>query len=221
MAEISWKDYFKNKVRQNRGEIGASDYLNNKSFLVHRRNTLKWLGNPEGLTILDAGCGVGLFSEPLALKNEVYGADFVPEALEYAAVRGLKPIQTDLTDLPFNDCKFDIVICVGVIQFIKDHGRMLAELARVLKPGGTLLVETLNSGSVLRKLFLKVNKTKTFDRMFDRDEMKELLKANGLTRPIFMNMYYPFRFVDCTEKAGVFSRYACTSFAIKVIKAGK
>jgi len=218
MADNSWKEYFNKKVEENKGDLGSSDYFNEKSFYMQRENTLKWLGNLEGKVILDAGCGVGLFSEPLVKNNEVYGADFAEKALEYAGKRGLKTICGDITKLPVENDKFDVVICIGVIQLIEDHKKLIQELHRVTKPGGILLIETLNKHSLQRKIYMLVNRTKKFDKMYDKIELKKEFEAIGFKNVEFMNMYHPFSHVGYSDRDGIFTKYFSTSFAIKAVK---
>ncbi|HEV3238013.1 MAG TPA: class I SAM-dependent methyltransferase [Gemmataceae bacterium] len=98
--------------------------------------------------ILDAGCGNGRYSKFIlrwADPNAVITAfDLSPKMLERAKKR-LKSdrvghVQADLTRLPFNDRAFDAVVCGWVIEHLPDPRPGLRELARVLEPGGKLLL---------------------------------------------------------------------------------
>src|SRR5690606_17593964 len=104
----------------------------------------------------------------------VYGVDFSEKSLEFAAARGLKTVVDDLTALKFEDGKFDVVVCIGVIQLIEQYEAVIKELARVTKPGGTLLIETLHRGSIQRKLLKLFEQSKKFDRMYAMDELKNV-----------------------------------------------
>lgn len=219
MKDTNWKEYFNGKADTYKGSVKTSDYFNEKSFYIQRENTLKWLGELKGLTVLDAGCGVGAFSETLVKDNKVYGVDFSEKSLEFAKQRGLEGYCADLMNLPFEDGKFDLVLCIGVIQLIKEYAKVLKELSRVVKPGGTMLIETLNKHSLQRKALSLVDKTKKFDMMFDSGEIKGIYSELGFRDIEFMNIYHPFEFVKYSSGQGVFNKCMSTSFAVKGIKA--
>lgn len=215
MSNSNWKMYFDKKAETHGASVQSSDYFNEESFFMQRDNTLRWLGELKGKDILDAGCGVGAFSEPLVAHNSVYGVDFSVKSLEYAAERGLITMSEDLTALPFEDGKFDAVMCIGVIQLIEQHEAVIQELARVTKKGGTLLVQTLNRGSVQRKLLGLFEKSKKFEKMYAMDELKGVYERLGFEQIEFLKMYHPFRFVTRGSEQGAFAGMFSTSFAIK------
>ena len=218
MSNDTWKSYFDQKAERHGASVKASDYFDDASFFMQRDNTLQWLGHIAGQEILDAGCGVGAFSEPLVKENTVYGVDFSEKSLAFAAERGLVTQTGDLSALPFEDGKFDVVLCIGVIQLIEDYRPVLNELARVTKPGGTLLIQTLHSGSIQRKLLKLVEKEKKFDKLYAMDELAQVFAQNGFTDITFQKLYHPFRFVT-TGDHGALTDLFCTSFAIKGRKA--
>lgn len=215
MSNSSWKNYFDQKAEVHGASVKSSDYFDDASFFMQRDNILHWLGELQGKEILDAGCGVGAFSEPLACDNTVYGVDFSEKSLEFAAARGLRAIPGDLTALPFEDGKFDVVLCIGVIQLIEQYLPVITELARVTRPGGILLIQTLHSRSLQRKLLSLFEKSKKFDKMYAMDELKQVFTQYGFTHIEFLKMYHPFRFVAEGGSEGVLSDVFCTSFAIK------
>ncbi|WP_248925655.1 class I SAM-dependent methyltransferase [Paenibacillus hamazuiensis] len=214
MSNSNWKQYFDQKAATHGASVKSSDYFDDESFFMQRDNTLRWLGEQKGKEILDAGCGVGAFSEPLVANNTVYGVDFSVKSLEFAAARGLVTMSEDLTALPFEDGKFDVVLCIGVIQLIEQYTAVLRELARVTKPGGTMLVQTLHQGSIQRKLLKLFEKDKKFDRMYTMDELKQVYAQYGFGQIQFLKMYHPFKTVTSGDE-GKLSDMFCTSFAIK------
>ncbi|WP_135549936.1 class I SAM-dependent methyltransferase [Paenibacillus cymbidii] len=218
MSATNWKQYFDKKAETHGASVQTSDYFNEESFFRQRDNTLRWLGAVSGKTVLDAGCGVGAFSEPLVRGNVVTGVDFSEKSLAYAAKRGLRTSSADLTALPFADGHFDVVLCIGVIQLIPNYKPVLRELARVTKPRGTLLVQTLNRGSVQRKLLGLVEKTKKFDTMYAMKDMARDFAELGLTDIAFLNQYHPFKFTTSGRSAGIVPHLLSTSFAIKGCK---
>jgi SAM-dependent methyltransferase len=104
-----------------------------------------------GKRVLDAGCGVAYGTAILAEAGaaEVVGVDIAEAVLE--SVRGEMPEAVelrvgDLTALDLEDDQFDVVVCFEVIEHFADPQVVLDELARVLTPGGTLLVSSPNRG---------------------------------------------------------------------------
>ena len=101
------------------------------------------VGRRGDLRILDAGCGTGAVMLYLARYGQVTGFDFAVEALQFCRKRGLQPLtQASVADVPYADNAFDVVVSFDVIceQSIADDRAALRELARVLKPGGHLLL---------------------------------------------------------------------------------
>jgi ubiquinone/menaquinone biosynthesis C-methylase UbiE len=99
-----------------------------------------WLGT--GQTILDAGCGPGGNGAWLAEHGRVIGVDLASEALDFVRERrpALTPVQASIDALPFDDGSFDVVVGVTVVYSVADDVAALRELARVLRPGGALML---------------------------------------------------------------------------------
>src|SRR5512133_3624477 len=102
-------------------------------------------------TVLDIGCGGGFLSEEFAGAGyAVTGVDPAAESIEAArkhAAANELPIDYETAsgeDLPFPDGRFDIVLCCDVLEHVNDVGRVIAEIARVLKPGGIFFYDTIN-----------------------------------------------------------------------------
>lgn len=98
-----------------------------------------------GERVLDVGCGTGLFAA--ALKQRVDcrldGIDISPASLEIAEARGtydaLQRHDLQAVPLPEPDDAFDAAACIGVLTYIEQPAGLLAELCRVVRPGGHLL----------------------------------------------------------------------------------
>jgi len=103
----------------------------------------------RGERILDAGCGTGMFTHDiLASGAHVVGLELSLPMLMWAG-RKLKPrpfhmVQGDMKTLPFSDNVFDRTISVTAIEFIEDAKGAVGELFRVTRPGGCIVVTTLN-----------------------------------------------------------------------------
>lgn len=94
---------------------------------------------PSGRT-LDLGCGIGHSYELLA-PRETVGVDNDPEAL---AGQDRETHVADMRELPFRDASFASVLAVQSIEHVPDPDRVLAELTRVLEPGGVAVLVTPN-----------------------------------------------------------------------------
>jgi SAM-dependent methyltransferase len=92
-----------------------------------------------GADVLDAGCGEGYGTRTLAaVARSVVALDQVlpPEFASRPAVRG------DVRRMPLRDASFDMATCFEVIEHVRDQAALVAELARVLRPGGYAFVST-------------------------------------------------------------------------------
>jgi SAM-dependent methyltransferase len=105
------------------------------------RAQLDRLGLPVPARILDAGCGSGRTLQELVEYGEVHGIELDPEAAELARSRGHGEVLVGrLEELPWEDASFDLITCLDVIEHTPDDRATLAELRRVCRPGGWLLV---------------------------------------------------------------------------------
>ena len=94
--------------------------------------------------VLDVGCGTGaLIDELKGRSDSIRGVDFSPEALRFCARRGLKcVVLADAREVPFSDASFDIVTAIGLIEHLEDDDGFLAEMHRLVRPGGLLVLLT-------------------------------------------------------------------------------
>ena len=104
---------------------------------------LDWLAPRPGLGWLDVGCGNGAFTELLVERcapAEVQGVDSSEGQLAFARGRANTSIaefgQGDAQALPFADDEFDVAVMALVINLIPDPAKAVAEMARVVRPGG-------------------------------------------------------------------------------------
>jgi SAM-dependent methyltransferase len=110
------------------------------------------LGRLEpGESVLDLGSGAGTDSLIAALQvgpeGAVTGVDMTPEMIEKArrgaaelGVANVTFVDGDVTDLPFDDASFDVVISNGVIDLVPDKEAVFSEIFRVLAPGGRIQI---------------------------------------------------------------------------------
>lgn len=114
-------------------------------WFVARRSLAQQLiqrhGGPKPGRILDVGCGTGALMESLQANGWVVGVDFSPEALRFSGGRGLGRLTLgDAQRLPFASGSFDVVVSLDTIEHVPDDGAALAEVLRVLKPGGVFVM---------------------------------------------------------------------------------
>ncbi|MEH6648707.1 MAG: class I SAM-dependent methyltransferase [Motiliproteus sp.] len=101
-----------------------------------------------GEHILDAGCGSGIFTAPLAERGaQITGLDLSLPMLARAKSRLINEmfVAADISSLPFADGTFDKTVSITALEFIEHGKRALTELFRVTRPGGRVVVATLNS----------------------------------------------------------------------------
>ncbi len=105
----------------------------------------------DGLAILDIGCGGGLLSEPLArLGATVAGADASATNIEVAKIHAetsgltIDYRATTAEAIAAAGETFDVVLAMEIVEHVSDVNLFLTECARMVRPGGLLLVATLN-----------------------------------------------------------------------------
>ena len=105
------------------------------------RAELERLPLPTGAAILDAGCGSGRTMQELVGLGTVSGIELNQDAAELARSRGFGEVRVGrLEELPWPEASFDLITCLDVIEHTPDDRATLAELRRVCRPGGYLLV---------------------------------------------------------------------------------
>ena len=132
-------------------------------------------GSPR---ILDAGCGTGNNLRHLAEWGRPVGVDLSDEALRFCRERGVAAAGGSLMALPFPDAAFDLVTSFDVIyhQWVTDDAAAVREMARVLRPGGLLLVRV----PALRALWGAHDEAVLSRHRYTRGELRALLEAQGL-----------------------------------------
>jgi len=151
------------------GSITPARFAYFREVLAQQRNA-----EVRGLRALDIGCGGGFLAEEFAaLGCQVTGVDpsavSIGTARAHAATRGLDIDYRVGTgeQLPAPDSAFDLAYCCDVLEHVSDLDRVISETARVLKPGGLYLFDTINRTRKSKLLAIKVMQQWPLTRITD------------------------------------------------------
>jgi len=149
----------------------ALEYLRERerqfSFLSQKRIAIEFLGGAKG-RLLEVGCGPApMMPELLAMGYEVHGIDISGEMIRRARQRMAgHPLEKrckfsvgDVERLEFPEASYDAALCMGVLEYLPRYARALAEVGRVLKPGGIAVFALPNRASayhVARAAYVKL-----------------------------------------------------------------
>ncbi|MFA6111537.1 MAG: bifunctional 2-polyprenyl-6-hydroxyphenol methylase/3-demethylubiquinol 3-O-methyltransferase UbiG [Candidatus Latescibacterota bacterium] len=154
--------------------------------------------DPRGKRALEVGCGGGLLCEEIARMGfETTGIDPSARSLEVAArhaqANGLAIRYAGATgeSLPSPAATYDAVFCCDVLEHVRDLPQVIAEIARVMKPGGVFYYDTFNRTWVSKLVAIKLAQEwqrwaflppnlHVWDMFIRPWEMKSLLRQNGL-----------------------------------------
>jgi SAM-dependent methyltransferase len=132
---------------------------------------------PEAGLGLDLGGGSGALVEALPSGELRWVESDLSEAmLRWAASRGLPASRADAARLPFPDGGFDVVVALGLLEYVPDPAAVLRETARVLRPGGVALLSWPNPAAPVR-LWMRL-----FPGRFDQDLARRLGGEEGCAR---------------------------------------
>lgn len=128
---------------------------------------LAWIEPSPGLRWLDVGCGTGVFTELLVERctpAEVHGIDPSEPQLAYARARPVGRTALfqagDAMALPYGADRFDAAVMALVIFFVPDPARSIAEMARVVRPGGTVAAyawDIAGGGSAVEPVMIELS----------------------------------------------------------------
>ncbi|MEP7054955.1 MAG: methyltransferase domain-containing protein [Actinomycetota bacterium] len=100
----------------------------------------------DGAVLLDLACGGGLTAPHVPVGYRHIGIDLTESALREAKKHGVVTVRADVTRLPVKAAGADVVVAGEIFEHVHDLPRLLAEIARALKPGGKLICDTISSG---------------------------------------------------------------------------
>jgi SAM-dependent methyltransferase len=159
------------------------------------------LGVVKDAAALDLGCGGGTYVRLLAgLGHRAIGVDYSLPSL--ARARGADPggkaryLAGEAYTLPFRAEAFDLVLCIGVLQALAEPARAIGEMARVLRPGGVLVVEALNGrglAGLVREAARRARRLPPRVKSYPPGNVRRWLAAHGLQVEVARGLCLPPR----------------------------
>jgi len=140
---------------------------------------------PKG-SALDIGCGNGKFMQAMnSLGWQFEGVEFNPVAVDACREAGLKVFHGDLQAGAYGDNSFDLITARHVIEHIPDPENFVCEIARILKKGGRMVIQTPNSKALGRRWFgtnWYANDVPRHLVLFNTGNLNMLAERHGLRR---------------------------------------
>lgn len=161
------------------------------------QQSLSWAGAIKGKKVLDIGIASGRFVREFCKKEaEVFGLDVSPIIIEdvdkylHSLNLSAKLLLGDAENLPFADDLFDVINCQEVLIHLPNQSRGLAEMKRVLKPGGLLIADVTNKFG-LYSLYHHYFKRETVGRMLQIVTKEKGISHNTVayrTKNVFLKL---------------------------------
>lgn len=112
-------------------------------WLAAARSALIPLAVQPGEVLVDLGCGGGLMASHTAGYLHI-GVDITESALMVAREHGLHPVRADASNIPLRDRTASVILAGEILEHVSDLPAVVAEICRVLRPGGTVVIDTIN-----------------------------------------------------------------------------
>ncbi len=140
------------------------------SFTIRLKRVLEMLPSELG-TLVDIGCGPGILLREVLDRDlharRIVGTDFAPnmiaQAQERLAAGGLAGKAelrvASVMELPFDSASVDTAVCMGLMEYLDDESAAVAEIARILRPGGSVIITLPNRWSPYRLWQRLLNRT--------------------------------------------------------------
>lgn len=140
------------------------------------RALLRRFAPPQG-SLLDLGCGTGALLTELSSSHPTVGIDFSTDALVFCTERGLRQVLLgDAQAMPFVGGTFDAVVSLDTLEHVPDDAAAIREVARVLKPGGVVVINV----PAFRFLWGPHDLALMHYRRYTKAELRAVLEASGL-----------------------------------------
>ena len=160
---------------------------------------------PRGATVVDVGCGTGralpAMGDAVGDGGIVIGIDLTPEMLTVASLQSTSEFQLLLADarrLPLADGSVDVVFAAGLVQHLPDPRAGLAELARVTRHGGRLIIFHPSGRAAIAA---RHGRTLRDDEPLAPNQLRQLLDGSGWSLVRYDDP--PHRFYALAQRLGV------------------
>ncbi len=153
-------------ARRPRNDLGQYDDLagewwrpNGRFAALHwlavARRSLVPVPDREGEILVDVGCGGGLMADATSAYLHV-GVDLVTSALVQARAHGLDAVRADACAIPVASGVAAVVVAGEILEHVTDLDSVVAEVCRVLRPGGTVVIDTINATRIANVFLVKL-----------------------------------------------------------------
>lgn len=196
MDEISQEEINKiwNKEWEGQKDLSLNKILKHRVFLEGYPVLKKFIPLNPSQNILEIGSGSGRHGVRIAQdfpQSHVVLSDISEESLSLIRnltqkldIKNIEIRNEDVLNLSFSDNKFDVVFCNAVIQYLSNYELAISEMVRVLKPGGRIILATVNFWNLPylfdRKVLRRRNYPHGQERPFKKSELKKLLLRRGI-----------------------------------------
>ena len=141
-----------------------------------------------GSTMLDVGTGTGVFIpfllDKIGRNGHIVALDFAKEMLKEAMAKGfdgnIDYLCADVTNIPLDDEVFDTIVCYSSFPHFQDKPRALAEMNRVIKTGGRLVICHTSSRARINEIHCNIPAAQN-DLIPDAGEMQIMMRVAGFT----------------------------------------
>jgi ubiquinone/menaquinone biosynthesis C-methylase UbiE len=226
------------------------DILSYYSFNVRKDKILKMITN--GGRVLDVGCGPGIMLKDLVVDRgaEFHGIDISDRMIEEARkMADRMPAKGKVSfsvggaeKLDFPDDYFDLVLAMGLVEYLDEPRKAIKEVARVAKPGGEIIITYCHKNGIYNRLFRYYgtpvkhlyhamrNTPFIFHKMYTEESARELVEGTGL-REAGLKYYaanvvpFPLNYLAKSLTVGLSRRFehsrhkwAYTGFFVKYVK---
>lgn len=186
--------------------IGYQDYLSQSDN--HTRNaksiikTVSKTYDLQGKRVLDVGCAYGFLVNELNRITDAYGIEISSASYEYAKnTLKLNVLNQALDGESFEQEFFDVVFLIGTIEHLVDPRQALKNIHRVLKPGGLLVVTTIDTKGPIPLYSLKPPEHLFY---FSNQNLRQLYAQVGFEAKFHKMYFVTYDFIDLTHRVAKF-----------------
>jgi ubiquinone/menaquinone biosynthesis C-methylase UbiE len=226
--QAALEQYYEDKYRHGGYAAGCVRFGIDISGIYHRerhRAALRFLDPQPGQKILDAGCGDGTLAVEVASRcRELHAIDIAGNALgpKARALPNLHFAKMNVEQLAFADGTFDQVVSVETLEHVLDPHRALAELHRVLKPRGRLVITypTINQTTVqrLQRSVLRMPPMEISEHLTEwtYDETIAAARRAGFVLDRVEGLVFDFGVLGALKSLARFLTTSLTSLSLKI-----